>query len=67
MKEYKVVSCSSVHELNKTVNQLLNEGWTMIGSHKAVIVHSHNRFRGQQHMDTMNDIEYSQTMSKNRF
>lgn len=62
--DYKVVISHSTHELTKQVKELINEGWTPIGSHQSSIRHSQNRFRGDQHVDTLNDIEFTQTMMK---
>jgi hypothetical protein len=40
------------------------DGWEPIGSHSVVVVHSQNRYAGNQHMDTINETEYSITMQK---
>ena len=60
--EYKIVSSSSPQGLTNTINSLMNEGWEPMGSHQVVIVREQNRFRGDQHIDTTNETEYSQTM-----
>jgi hypothetical protein len=60
--EYRVIVSHSGYDLTDKVNQLISEGWIPIGSHQSVIKHEQNRFRGDQHMDTINDIEYSQTL-----
>jgi hypothetical protein len=62
--EYKVIVSHSGHDLTTKINDLINEGWKPIGSHQSSVRHQQNRFRGQQHVDTLNDIEYSQTMVK---
>ncbi len=62
---YKVIYGDSPNELNTKINEMLNEGWEIMGSHQVVIRRSQNRFRGDQHMDTLNEIEYTQTMVKN--
>lgn len=64
MTEYKVIESGSPNSLTREVNQLIKEGWTPVGSHQVVIRKEQNRFRGTQHVDTLNDIEYSQTMIK---
>jgi hypothetical protein len=62
--EYKVITSSSPQGLNNTINLLIGEGWTPVGSHQIVIVHSQNRYSGMLHMDTTHETEYSQTMIK---
>ena len=63
--EYKIVSSSSPQGLTNTINLLIKEGWTPVGSHQVVVVHSQNRFSGTTHKDTTHETEYSQTMIKN--
>ena len=63
--EYKIVSSSSPQGLTNTINLLIGEGWEPKGSHQVVIVKNQNRYRGDQHIDTINETEYSQTMIKN--
>jgi hypothetical protein len=60
--KYKVVQSDTLGELNTKVNQLIKEGWKPIGSHQVVIIRQQNRYRGTQHFDTLNDVEYSQTL-----
>ena len=62
--EYKIVSGGSPSDLTTKVNERLNDGWELMGSHQVVIHREQNRFSGQQHMDTLNSLEYSQTMCK---
>jgi hypothetical protein len=64
MTEYKIIESGSPNSLTREVNELIKEGWTPVGSHQVVIRKEQNRFRGTQHVDTLNDIEYSQTMIK---
>ena len=40
------------------------DGWEPVGSHSVVVIHSQNRYAGSQHMDTINETEYSITMQK---
>lgn len=63
--EYKIVSSSSPQGLTNTINLLIGEGWVPSGSHQVVITHDQNRYRGNQHVDTTHETEYSQTMIKN--
>lgn len=62
--EYKIVYGGSPNELTRVVNENLKEGWTIVGSHQVVVRHEQNRFRGTQHVDTLNDLEYTQTLIK---
>ena len=62
--EYKIVSSSSPQGLSNSINLLIGEGWEPVGSHQVVIVKNQNRYRGDQHIDTINETEYSQTMIK---
>jgi hypothetical protein len=62
--EYKIVSATSPNYLSNEVNNLIKDGWKPIGSHQVVIRHSQNRFSGMQHKDTLNELEYTQTMIK---
>ena len=58
----KIVTSSSARGLTEKINDMINEGWEMIGGHQVVVKHSQNRFAGNQHRDTTNDLEYSCTM-----
>lgn len=62
--EYKVIYGDSPSELNEKVQTHLKDGWKLSGSHQVVIRRQQNRYRGDQHMDTLNELEYSQTMIK---
>ena len=66
MEDYKIVSGGSPRELTDKVNVLLETGeWFINGSHQVVILRQQNRYRGgDQHTETVNDIEYSQTLIK---
>ena len=64
MEKYKVVSGGSPNELSNKVNENLNEGWEIFGGHQVVILRQQNRYRGDQHIDTLNQLEYTQTMCK---
>ena len=63
--EYKVVYGDSPSELTRLVSENLNNGWELSGSHQVVVRRQQNRYRGDQHIDTVNDLEYSQTLIKN--
>jgi hypothetical protein len=64
--EYKVINGSSVSDLTEVIKGYINDGWTPIGPHQVVIKHQQNRYRGTQHMDTINQLEYSQTLIKEK-
>ncbi len=61
---YKIVTSSSAEQLSAKVNELIKDGWKPVGSHHAMVTHQQNRFSGDQHKDTVYDVEYSQTMIK---
>ena len=62
--EYKIVSGGSPTDLTFKVNERLKDGWELVGSHQVVIHREQNRYSGMQHMDTLNQLEYSQTMCR---
>jgi hypothetical protein len=62
--EYKIVSGGSPSELTTKVNERIKDGWEVVGSHQVVIHREQNRYSGMQHMDTLNQLEYSQTMCR---
>jgi len=62
--DYKIVTSSTPEQLTVKVNELIKEGWKPVGGHQAFITHQQNRFSGDQHKDTVYDVEYSQTMIK---
>lgn len=62
--EQKIITSSSASGLNEKIQKMIEEGWKPLGSHQVVIKHSQNRFAGMQHKDTINEIEYSQTIIK---
>ncbi len=64
MKKIKIITASSSTTLNKKIEEMSADGWEPVGSHSAVVVHSQNRYAGSQHMDTINETEYSITMQK---
>ena len=64
MIQYKVVISHSADELTRKVTEMVQDGWEPIGAHQVQVRHQQNRFRGQQHVDTLNDLEYTQTMLK---
>ena len=62
--EYKIVYGDSPSDINTKVNEMINNGWEPIGSHQVVVRREQNRYSGSQHMDTLNQLEYTQTMIK---
>jgi len=62
--DYKIVTSSSPEQLTEKVNGLIKLGWKPVGSHQVLVRHQQNRFSGDQHKDTVYDVEYSQTMIK---
>ena len=62
--EYKIVIGKTAYDLNNAVAEFAKEGWSPVGSHQVVVRHEQNRFAGTQHKDTIYDLEYSQTMTR---
>jgi len=62
--EDKIVYGDSPSEINTKVDEMINNGWEPIGSHQVVVRREQNRYSGSQHMDTLNQLEYTQTMCK---
>jgi hypothetical protein len=62
--DYIIIRSSTVNVLNEKVNDLILIGYEPIGSHQVVVIKSQNRYSGTQHIDTINTIEYSQTVKK---
>ena len=60
--DYKIVTSSNSHTLTENIRLLISEGWEPVGSHQVVTIHDQNRYRGNQHIDTTHETEYSQTM-----
>lgn len=64
--DYKVIYSSSPEGLTSSVRKHIEEGWTPIGGHSVVETHRQNRYRGQDHIDTLISSEYSQTLTKTK-
>ena len=62
--EYKVVTSNHASDLTSKVNALIQDGFECVGSHHVVETHRQNRYSGAQHMDSVIQSEYSQTMVK---
>ena len=62
--DYKIVTSSNSHTLTENVRLFISEGWEPVGSHQVVTIHDQNRYRGNQHIDTTHETEYSQTLIK---
>ncbi len=62
--DYKILVGESPNELTRLVNEHIKDGWSIIGSHQVVIRRQQNRYSGQQHMDTLNQLEYTQSVIK---
>jgi hypothetical protein len=63
--KYRVVHSSSPEGLEKKVNELISEGFTPTGGVNVNIIRQQNRYSGTQHMDTINSLEYVQSLVKN--
>lgn len=60
----KVIAAHSISSLNQKIQEAETQGWSVIGSHQAVVSNTINRFAGMQHRDSINEIEYSVTLVK---
>jgi hypothetical protein len=65
MVKYRIVSSSSPEGLQNKVNELIEEGFTPTGGLNVNIIRQQNRYSGSQHMDTINSLEYVQSLVKN--
>ncbi len=63
--EYKILSSNYHGRLVEQVNKYIKDGWIPVGSHVVNEVRRQNRYSGSQHMDTIIEVEYTQTMVKN--
>jgi hypothetical protein len=64
--EYRIIEGGSPNEITKRVNELIQDGWKPVGGHQVVVRRVQNRYSGQQHMDTLNQLEYTQTLIRER-
>ena len=62
--EQLIITAHSAGELNKKIREMMAEGWKPVGSHQVIQTHIQNRYSGMQHKDSIIEVEYSQTMSK---
>jgi hypothetical protein len=62
--EQIVLTAGSASDLNQKVKDMIEQGWTPVGSHKVVEKHHQLRYSGMQHKDTQIQSEYSQTVKK---
>ena len=62
--KYRVVHSSSPEGLEKKVSQLIEDGFTPTGGVNVNIIRQQNRYSGSQHMDTINSLEYVQSLVK---
>lgn len=62
--EYIILQSTNADTLTQKVKEKINDGWSPVGGHTAVETHRQNRYRGQDHVDTLIQTEYAQTMIK---
>ena len=63
--KYKIVSSSYPEGLEEKVQELLDEGFIPLGGIQINVTRQQNRYSGSQHMDTINSLEYVQSVYKN--
>jgi len=64
--EQVILTATSPRILEKKIQEHISEGFVPVGSHKVVTIYSQNKFSGTQHMATQHDLEYSQSMVRNK-
>ncbi len=57
-----IVTSHNASDLNTKIKNLIAQGWVPVGGHQVVQTHIQNRYAGSQHMDSIIEVEYSQTM-----
>lgn len=62
--KYVVLSNRSSSGLTATVNEYIENGWKVQGSHKVITKHVQNQFSGSSHRASSFDNEYSQTLTR---
>lgn len=62
--QYKLFVSRNPSTFTEGINDYIFLGWEPVGSHSVVVINSINRFSGNQHRDTINEVEYSQTLIK---
>ncbi len=64
--EYKILASKYHHRLAELVNNHIKDDWIPLGSHVITEECRHNRYNNDsRHIETIIDVEYSQTMIKN--
>ena len=66
MEEYKIVTSNNPHYLAREVNAHIKEGWQRVGSHQVVTTNMTNRISGSHIHGSNYEVEYSQTMIKEK-
>ena len=62
--KYKVITSSSPEGLAEKVNTHVENGYRPMGGVVVNVTRQQNRFSGTQHMDTINSLEYVQSVYK---
>ena len=60
--KYKIIVEDNAFDLMEKVNVLLEDKWMAVGSHIVVVRKTQNRYSGERHMDSYNQLEYTQTL-----
>lgn len=64
--ETLIITSTSNQGLNDKIKSYTEQGYRVVGTHQVVETHHQNRFRGNQHVDTIIEREYSITMIKHQ-
>lgn len=62
--QYKILIDDNVTDLMEKVNAHLEDKWEISGSHQVIIRKTQNRYSGERHTDSYNQLEYTQTVIK---
>jgi len=63
--EQKIITARHASDLNKTIEEMIKEGWEPIGSHTVLTTLEQKVINGNLHKRTTFEYEYAQTMRKN--
>lgn len=62
--EQMIITSRSPEGLNKKMKEMIEEGWTPVGSHQVTTEEEYAQYAGTQYRRTIRTHEYSQTMKK---
>lgn len=60
----KIITAMTASKLNEKISHHIEDGWKPIGSHTVINMIAQNKYSGSQHIMTIFDNEYAQSMIK---